>query len=346
MKSILTRPVVAIAAGLFLAATSAHAGVPVVNCDEGDSLQQAIDSGAGSAKPLEIELLGTCYEDVRIERDRISIMGNGDTTIVGQINATDSDVILLENLTITGPRNGLVVGGGRVALNYSSISGNDGNGISVFQNGGVALFHCIVEGNGGHGIWLNDGASRIRFTEVAHNGENGILVSNGGALRFYAGSVNFHENGSGIRATNNSSIDVSGSHIGMSNPHGIELNLGSTGMIVDSFVNANAQIGVFVTSNSAAELSGGGMEWNGRYGAWVRSHSTLRLVDATVSNNIDHGVFVSTDGGLFASGSTRIEYNAPGDWVQVECRDKESSVLLRGSVVITPWSVNCPDPDF
>jgi hypothetical protein len=346
MKSTPTRLAVTIAAGLILAATSAQAGVRVVNCDEGDSLQEAIDAGAGSAKPLEIELLGTCYEEVEITRDRISIIGNGDTTIVGRIRAIDSDVILLENLTITGPGTGLTVAGGRVSLNYSSISGNDGNGISVFQNGGVTLFHCIVEGNDGHGIWLNDGASRIRFTEVSHNGENGILVTNGGALRFYSGGVNFHENGSGIRASNNSSIDVGGSHIGMSNPHGIELNLGSTGMIVDSFVNANAQIGVSVTSNSAAELSGGGMEWNGRYGARVRSHSTFRLFDAIVSNNIDHGVFLATDGGLFASGSTRIEYNAPGDWVQVECRDKESSVRISGSVVINPPLVNCPDPDF
>ena len=335
-----------IAAGLILAVTSAHAGPRVVNCDMGDSLQKAIESGAGSAKPLEIELLGTCYEDIDITRDRISIIGNGDTTIVGRIRAIDSDVILLENLTITGPGTGLTVGGGRVSLNYSSISGNAGNGIAVFQNGGVALFHCIVEGNGGHGIWLNDGASRIRFTEVSHNGENGISVTNGGALRFYEGGVNFHENGSGILATNNSSIDVGGSHIGMSNPHGIEMDLGSTGIINDSFMNANARIGIFVGSNSAAEVSGGGMAWNGRYGALVRSHSTLRLVDAGVNNNVHHGVVVSTDGGFFASGSTRIENNTAGDWVQVECRDKESSVRISGSVVIDPYLVNCPDPDF
>ena len=346
MKISCTKCVAAIAAGLILAVTSAHAGSRVVNCDEGDSLQIAIDSGAGSAKLLEIDLLGTCYEDIEIRRDRISIIGNGDTTIVGQINSIGSDGIQFENLTITGPGNGLVIAGGRVSLNYSSISGNDRNGISVFQNGTLTLFHCVVEGNGRVGIMLNDAATRIRFTEVAHNGENGIFVTNGATLRFAGGGVNFHENGSGVLATNNSSINLASSHVGMSNPNGIEMDLGSTGIIGDSFLNANAEMGILLGSNSAVEISGGGIEWNGRYGAWVRSHSTLKLVDAGVNNNIHHGVVVSTDAALFASGSTRIENNTAGDWVQVECRDKESSVLIRGSVVINPPLVNCPDPDF
>lgn len=346
MKITASRRILAIAAGLILAATSAHAGARVVNCDEGDSLQTAIDSGAGSAKLLEIDLLGTCYEDVEINRDRISIIGDDDTTIVGQIRSTSSDGIQFENLTITGPGHGLVIGGGRVSLSNSSISGNDGHGISVFQNGTLTLYDCDVEGNGRNGILLNDAATRIRLTDVAHNGENGIFVTNGAALRFFGGSVNFHENGSGIRVINNSSIDLGASHVGMSNPHGIEMDLGSTGLIGDSFMNANAEMGIFLGANSAVEVSGGGIEWNGRYGAWVRSHSTLRLIDAGVRYNVHHGVVVSTDAALFASGSTRIENNTAGDWVQVECRDKESSILIRGSVVIDPPLVNCPDPDF
>jgi len=150
----------------------------------------------------------------------------------------------------------------------------------------------------------------------------------------------------GIRATNNSSIALSGTHIGWSNPTGIEMDLGSTGTIEYSSINANARMGILLSASSAIEVSGGGVEWNGLYGAWVRSHSTLRLIDASVSNNTAHGVVVSTDGALFAIGSTRIENNTAGDLVQVECRDKESSVRIAGSVVINPPLVNCPDPDF
>lgn len=65
-----------------------------------------------------------------------------------------------------------------------------------------------------------------------------------------------------------------------------------------------------------------------------------------MNNNTHHGVVVSTDGALFAIGNTRIENNTAGDMVQVECRDKESSVWISGSVVIDPYLVNCPDPDF
>ena len=335
------------AASLTLVTASAFAFGPyTVDCDKGRSLQKLIDFTDYFARPIEIKVLGTCYENIEINRDRISILGDGDTTIVGQVRVISSHGISFENLTITGPGNGLLIAGGRASLTDSSISGNTGNGISVFQNGGVTLLNCVVEGNGRHGIMLNDSTSRIRFTEVSHNGVNGIFVLNGGTLRFVGGGINFHENGSGVLVTNNSSINLAGTHIGTSNPNGIEMDLGSTGIIEGSFMNANAEMGLKMSSNSSAEVNGGGIEWNGLYGAWVRSHSMLRLVDAGVNNNIHHGVVVSTDSALFAIGSTRIENNTAGDWVQIECRDKESSVRIWDSVVINPDLVNCPDADF
>ena len=38
----------------------AFAGARVVNCDDGDFLQEAIDAGSGSAKDADIFVTGTC----------------------------------------------------------------------------------------------------------------------------------------------------------------------------------------------------------------------------------------------------------------------------------------------
>ena len=75
---------------LVLAISTAFAGPRVVNCDEGDSLEDALLSGQGSAKELEITLIGSCYESFTISRDRVVIMGDGNTMIYGQIRIMDA----------------------------------------------------------------------------------------------------------------------------------------------------------------------------------------------------------------------------------------------------------------
>ena len=83
MKISLSRYLAATAACLTLSAAGAFANPYVVNCDEGDLLQDALGKAAGSAKLIEINVYGTCYEDLSFSRDDVRIYGDGNTTIVG-----------------------------------------------------------------------------------------------------------------------------------------------------------------------------------------------------------------------------------------------------------------------
>ncbi len=347
MKSTLTRHVVAIAAGLILAATSAHAGVRVVNCDKGDSLQKAIDAGAGSAKVIEIELYGTCEEDISIHRDGVNIVGDGATVIDGDVRLYNSDGTVFEYLNITGSGGGLRVVHSRARLRFVNVFGNKEYGVSVLQNGMLVCISCRIEYNTEEGVVLDNGSARLRNTIVEHNGSDGILVTNNGFLNLDGGGVNYHENGIGIRATRSSSLDLTDTHIGWANPVGVLLSLGSAGSMENSHANANTETGVVLENNSAFEVVGGGISWNGLYGAWVQSHSTLNIHGTGVDNNSAHGIVVEQDGALFAREGARIFNNWASDGVQIECRDKESSIFLDGPVVNDLLTdVNCTDSDF
>lgn len=340
MKISTTRILLATFVGLLFVTAPAHAGVRVVNCDDGDSLLQAIESGAGSAKPIEIELLGTCYEDVQINRDDVSVYGNGDTTIVGTVRAFGKN-LSFEGLTITGSGHGLFVVNGRALLTNVHLSGNDNNGITLFQNATISLFDCRVEHNGGAGISLNDSTTRIRNTFVENNGGDGIVLANNAVLRFTGGGINVHENGYGIRATRGATVDLRNTHIGWANPTGLSLSLGSSGSMVNSWANANAEIGVLVEYNSTLEVSGGGISWNGLYGAYVLGHSVLILDNADAQFNNAHGVVVEADSALFAKNGATVMHNWAFDGQQVECRDEESSLSDDGNVYIDPPPITC-----
>lgn len=346
MKTSLSRVLAAIAACLTLFASNASANPYVVNCDEGDSLQDAFGKAAGSAKLIEIELYGTCYEDLRISRDDVRIYGDGDTTIVGTTRLFSAKGVWFLDVNFTGPGDGIRIIDGRVRLIRVQVSDNSGNGIVAMQNGAVTLSSSFVERNTDAGIILDKASSNLNSTHVTNNGSDGIVVTNNAALNVTEGGINYHENGHGIRALNSSSISLNQTHVGWANPVGISLSVGSTGVVTDTYTNANAELGVLLETNSALQFAGGGISWNGLYGAYTKSHSTLVLEGVSVDNNAAHGIVVEYDAALFAGDGTRVEYNTAGDTVQIECRDKESSIAIDDSVVVNPPMINCPDPDF
>ncbi len=346
MKISLSRLLAATAACLTLCAASAFANPYVVNCDEGDSLQDAFGKAAGSAKLIEIELYGTCYEDLRISRDDVRIYGDGETTIVGTTRTFSAKGVWFMDVNFTGPGDGIRVIDGRIRLIRVHVSDNDGNGVVAMQNGAVSLNDSFVERNAGVGVLLDKSSSNLGNTHVTNNGADGVMVRNNASVNVGGGGINHHENGNGITVVNNSSITLNGTHVGWANPTGISLSLGSTGIVTDSWANANAELGVQLETNSALQFAGGGISWNGLYGAYTMAHSTLVLEGVSVDNNAAHGIVVEADAALFARDGTRVEYNTAGDWVQIECRDKESSIEVDGSVVVQPPLINCPDEGF
>jgi hypothetical protein len=70
MNTRIVNALVLAAAALLFAFGQAFAAQRVVNCDDGDSLQEAIDAGEGSAKDVDIFVTGVCVGDLFVNKDR------------------------------------------------------------------------------------------------------------------------------------------------------------------------------------------------------------------------------------------------------------------------------------
>lgn len=339
MKLICIRCVVAIAAGLILAATSAHAGVRVVNCDEGDSLQNAIDSGAGSAKPIEINVYGTCYEeDIRINRPRVSINGDGLTTILGTIRVFNSNAIEIRDLTVTEADYGLRLVNSRVRLFDVEIVDNDSTGIFASHGSVISTSGVTISGNR-EGIRLNRSHAGLRNTNVDFNdsaGEysDGILVLQNSSLETNGGSISNNGN-LGIRVNWNSSIVIQGTQIRSNGAYGIQMFNVSSGDLSNSQVLDNEGFGVELGGNSALEIYGGEVRGNWWDGIRVSEHSMLRLHGTTITENGGHGIDISRDGGVATHGDTQVFGN--GAYFQIMCTGDEASIDVADESTVEPF---------
>lgn len=331
-----------VAAALSLTLGQAIAGERAVNCDDGDSLQNAIDAGAGSAKDVDILVTGVCVEDLLITRDRVSISGNGNAVIDGQITVRGADNLVFRDMTITGSGNGITASVARIRLINVYLAGNDNYGMAL-RHGGMIFMRggSIANNHGGIGLLIENGDGQLRDVEVFDNDFEGIVVNVNGSLTMSGGSVRFHEQGMGLTAKMSSTVELEGVSVS-NNLAGISVSLGSAAAINNSTINGNTGIGISLVDNSSVEIGGSELAYNQVYGALASSHSVLRLFDSWVHDNHAHGVVVETDGGLFVEGTTNVD----GNWsdYQVECRGEEASMEIGLHAYVGSW--NCSHPEF
>jgi len=343
MKFPVLKTFITATACLTLFPTLAAAVPRVVNCDDGDSLQKALDAGAGSAAPTEIFVTGTCYEDPRIRRDRVSLNGDGFTVIEGRIRAF-GDQLTIRDLKVT---DGISFRHSRARLfDVQIVDNGDGFGMLVADNSSVSCDSCTISGNR-EGIRIEASHVSLSDTDVDFNdsaGEysDGILVLQNSSLTSDGGSISNNGN-LGLRVNWNSSIQVTGTEIASNGAYGILLQLGSIGALTDAKVTGNTGYGVEVSGgNAALEVFGGKISTNGSEGVWATEHSFVRLTDTEVSHNNGHGVALARDSGAVISGSTQVRYNTP--YHQLVCQGDESSIDVEGGADVGP--IDCSDQDF
>jgi hypothetical protein len=327
---------------LLLASGPTLAGARVVDCDAGDSLQNAIDAGVGSAAPVEINVTGYCTENLLITRDRVSIYGDGNTAIDGRVSVRGANNLMIQNLTITGSGDGISASVARIRLINVHLVGNYGDGIALRHGGYVFMRDGSIANNHGDiGLLIENGSGQLRDVEVSDNDFHGIVVNVNGSLEMIGGSVNLHEQAAGITAKLSSTIELDGVTVN-NNLDGIYVSTGSAATIYNSTVNENYIIGIAAIDNSSAEIGGSELAHNELYGAQASSHSVLRFYDAWIHDNHAHGVVVESDGGLFIEGTTNVD----GNWAdyQIECRGKEASMEIGDNAYVGSW--DCEDVDF
>jgi parallel beta helix pectate lyase-like protein len=114
-----------------------------VNCNNGESLQAAIDA---SRAPAEILITGICMESVLIRDKDISLRGTQKPSLDGIRSPNPA----LPALTVRGS----VI----AAINDLSFSRNPGAGVAIRGGASMTLANCLFESNAASGLRVDSGA--------------------------------------------------------------------------------------------------------------------------------------------------------------------------------------------
>jgi len=225
-----------------------------VNCNDGRAIQRGLKVARAGDTLL---VSGICNENVVIEEElhNITIDGQGTATINGP-DPTDHTIfvkgrgITIRGFTITGGRNGILVGRGGTALIDTNTIQNTGN----------------------NGILLNqDSSARIINNTIQNNPNAGIVVSENSSVR--------------IGFLTNQDTDASPNTIQNNSDQGIIVSRSSSARIVGNTISnnglASGSDGIIVTRASQAEISSNTIDGNGRHGIFLNLNSAVSLGDDT-----------------------------------------------------------------
>jgi hypothetical protein len=258
--------------GITLFASQAGAITRTVDCEKGQSIQNALDKGQSNAEPLVIIIRGTCDESVTIVRDDVTLLGIDDNA--GISSTTDISVS--------------IEGGQRIRIEKLTLSGPD-IPLSV-DSAYVTLVDVTIEGSNDNGIDAVDGSNvNIEDSRIRNNGLTGIVIEKGGTLNLYNTVVSGNARG-GVTLSKNSSSVITNSEI---------------------FENLNGP-GVSIGENSTAKFEGTTViNGNGTNGISIILHSIARVFSPTViSGNSQNGLFLVQDSGADIIGPVTIGDNA------------------------------------
>jgi len=251
MKKLCLKIAVAMIASIGLFTTSASAANRTVNCDEGQSIQDAVEKGQGSAAPLYIDVSGSCEEVVTITRDDVTIDGDETATVTGTIVVEGGRRINISAITITGPGPGVVAASGDLKLRYVVITGNTGFGILVAESSQVGIARSTISNNL-HGVVAGKGSSVIvRNTSIDGNEDVGIALEDNSTVAIYKSIIS--GNSSGIAAFTGT-VHIEGTTIS-GNDHGIDASFHSTVRVNDSAIINNAEMGINLEFDSGLHTS-------------------------------------------------------------------------------------------
>ena len=343
MRLLIPTLIASVSIGATLVSPSAMAITRYVNCDEGQTIVEAIEKATSRADRLEILVSGTCQEAVLVRRSDVTIDGGDTAVIEGRISALAGG-LWIYNLTVTGAAGGVIVADGNARLWNVRLVENEGDGLTIRRNSYADLRDSMVSGNGGHGIVVQSGVLDIRYTDVYANGAVGIVVDRNAMVSMEGGSVTGHENGTGISVSMSSGLSVNNASIDGNGDGGVFVAGASNAVLSDCHVNGNAHQGILVADNSALDFAGGMIAWNGENGVYALRHAFVALIDTQVTDNAGNGVYAETDAGVTIVGPTFIERNDAG--IDIACSGKEASLEIGLEPPGSIGTIDCVDPDF
>ncbi|HEX6692058.1 MAG TPA: right-handed parallel beta-helix repeat-containing protein [Burkholderiales bacterium] len=263
-KAILALVVGAFASGS-IAAANPEPRVVQVNCSSGDTLARALQRGSED-RALVVVIQGVCNETVVIERSDVTLRGEAGAAITGPDPALDAvtvraDRVSIENLLISGGRNGLVArGAGNFVVQGTTVQSTGRTGILVVNGSGALIDGSTMQNNARDGFSVEGAQATVVNSTITQNARVGVFVGPGASGRV------------GIDNRN----EAAGNTISLNGSSGVSVFGGS------ALIAANT-----VTLNGTDPLQGG------RSGISVVNAVADVSGSNTITNNAAQGIFVS-----------------------------------------------------
>jgi hypothetical protein len=220
-----------------------------VDCDDGDSISTALEQRNYNEK-LQIEISGTCIEDVLIKDDDVMLIKNP---------SADTPPKVIGTITIDSAH--------RVEIKEMDVSSDTGAGF-VVKNGSSASFESVSsEFNATDGMQVIDNSvAEISNSELSNNTGDSLAVSNGASV-MVASSALSGNTGNGANSENNATTSITdGSEIFANQAYGISADKGSVMQVFESDIDRDTSSGE---------------------GAYAGNHSYLEFSDTTIKGDVD-----------------------------------------------------------
>ena len=241
-KTALIAAVIVFLGVLVMGSLSPSGAQVVVDCNNGDVLQDAIDAAPTNETIL---VTGTCNENIRINspKQKLTIDGQGAARIVAANDNLSTVSIFGTGITVQNFR---VIRGGSTGIRISedaaeiliknnTIRKASGQGIRVEEISTATIIGNRVRRNGGNGISILE-ASAVEIgancTEddlniIARNGQSGIALSSN-AQATIIGNIIRNNDANGIFVSDGSMADTASNVITGNGGDGIDVSLGSS----------------------------------------------------------------------------------------------------------------------
>lgn len=306
---------IALAAPAFAARTLTW----TVDCARSQSISRALEHAPPGLK-LVLIVRGSCNENVRIDRDDVTLQGDpaAGATVNGP-SATSPTIDIAANritidwLTVTGGGSGInIYGASNVRIGNSVMRNTSLDGISINESQAISVGSSKIQYAGGMGIVVNRGGVSIDNSEIQFNKIAGVHIGSGSRLQ------------------------GTGNTFGANGAHGLGVFNASVAMLWDTKITGNGtdptaffRQGVYVyfshaefrdgtiadNALSGAVVSGSAhifntvITGNGDDGISAPFGSKLAIDGATISSNKGNGVVLATNATGQISNETKIQNN-------------------------------------
>jgi hypothetical protein len=259
---------------------------------------------AKASGAIEIQVSGTCNENVLITSDDVTIAGRPGATLTAPGTDFYGAVIAVD-------------GARRFAVRDLTVSDGAGSGINVSRGASAALERVTCTNNARYGLFVDEESGvRVAASTFSDNGRDGIGVW-GNSEAYFFGAISCERNGRAGLIVSGSSLGTTASappafalHDNLS--YGLHLQTGASALFMNATIETTgSRIGVVVLESTlllqGSDVSGnnyGLRVSNGRFtsgvatisgnlytGIWADVASWVHLDSGTVSDNGEYGVY-------------------------------------------------------